>query len=250
MKKNRLVIVIKLGSALLTDGKGKINRECIAEVCRQVAYLMRLGHHVLIVTSGAIASDEHRHRTKNLRAAVGQVKILNIYAQCFANYELEVAQLLLTDEQLLEGKTAVTQAVISEAFREKVVCIINANDVIDSTEIKALKHCADNDVLTSCVCQMLGADMAIIAFTEDGVWDNDRRIIREVRQADLARVMAFAKGGNKLGHGKNGMLTKIKTLGALAAGGTTSILASGKQENFIVRAFLGEADFGTKFIAE
>lgn len=248
MKINRLVIVIKLGSALLTDGKGKINREFISEVCRQVARLMRLGHHVLIVTSGAIASDEHNKRTKNLRAAVGQVKILNIYAQYFAVYGLEVAQLLLTDEQIIGGKTGVTKAVIAEAFRERVVCIINANDVIDSKEIRALAHCADNDVLTGYVCRMIGADMVIIAFTEDGVWNNRHRIIHKVRPADLTRVMAFAKGGNKLGHGNNGMLTKIKTLGALATYGITSILVSGKADNFIIRAFLGEANFGTKFM--
>lgn len=251
MKKTKpSVIVIKLGSALLTDGKGKINREFISEVCRQVAHLMRLGHRVVIVTSGAIASDEHRQRSKNLRAAVGQVKIINIYTQYFDIYGLEVGQGLLTDEQLIGGKTKVTKAVIAEAFREKVVCVINANDVIDSAEIRALAHCADNDVLMSCVCRMINADMAIIAFTKDGVLDDNRRVIHEVRPTDLARIMAFAKGGHKLGHGANGMLTKIKTLGELAAGGTTAILAPGRQENFIIRAFRGEAKFGTKFTAE
>lgn len=250
MKTKRLVIVIKLGSALLTDGKGKINRECIAEVCRQVARLTRLGHHALIITSGAIASDQHRHRSDNLRAAVGQPKIMEIYTQFFDAYGLEVAQLLLTDEQLIGGQTKVTKAVISEAFRENVVCVINANDVIDDEETKALKHCADNDILMSCVCRMLGADLVIIAFTEAGVLDNHGQVIPEVRPADLVRVMAFAKGGHKFGHGKNGMLTKIETLGALAADGVTSILAPGKQENFILRAFNHELNFGTKFIAE
>lgn len=250
MKTKQQVIVIKLGSALLTNGKGKINRGHIAKVCRQVAYLMRLGHRVLIVTSGAIASDQHCHRLKNLRAAVGQVKIMNIYARCFAAYKLEVAQLLLTDKYLIGHGTGITKEVISEAFREKVVCIVNANDVIDSKEIRALEHCADNDVLASCVCRMIGADLAIVALTEDGVWDNDHNIIHEVRQADLTRVMAFAKGGNGLGHGENGMLTKIKTFGALAADGIASILASGKKRNFILRAYEGELSFGTKFIAE
>lgn len=247
-----MIIVIKLGSALLTDGKGKINRECIAEVCRQVAHLMRLGHHVLIVTSGAIASDEHSNRTDNLRAAIGQPKIINIYSQYFDTYKLEVAQLLLTDEQLIGGEDNITTAekVIREAFCEKVVCVANANDVINSKETDALKYCADNDVLTGYICKMLRADMVIIAFTEEGVLDSEHNVIHEVRQTDLARVMSFAKGGNGLGHGKNGMLTKVQTLGALAARGITSILAPGKEENFIIRAFLGEANFGTKFLAE
>jgi glutamate 5-kinase len=250
MKTKKLTIAIKLGSALLTDGKGKIKLEFISEVCRQVAQLMRLGHRVLIVTSGAIASDEHLHRSKNLRAAIGQGKLISLYAQYFHTYGLQVAQLLLTDEQLTEGKTAVTEAVIQEAFRENVVCVINANDVVASTEIKALEHCADNDVLTGLVCRLIDADLAIIGLAEDGVRDNASNIIRVIHQSDLAQVMTYAKGGNKLGHGENGMRTKIKTLGALAVSGTRAIIAPGKQKDFILRAASGEKNFGTVFLSE
>jgi glutamate 5-kinase len=250
MKTKKLTIAIKLGSALLTDGKGKIKQEFISEVCRQVAQLMRLGHRFLIVTSGAIASDEHQHRSKNLRAAIGQGKLISLYAQYFHTYGLQVAQLLLTDEQLTEGKTAVTEAVIQEAFRENVVCVINANDVINDTEIEALKHCADNDVLTALVCRLIDADLAIIGLDENGVRDDQEKIIRQIRQKDLARVLTYAKGGNRLGHGENGMRTKIITFGHLATLGIKAILAPGNAKDFILRAAAGEKNFGTIFLSE
>jgi glutamate 5-kinase len=250
VKTKESTIVIKLGSALLTDGEGKINNEFIAEVCWQVFYLMHKGHRIVIVTSGAVASDEHKNRSKNLRAAIGQGKLLNVYADFFKGYNLEIAQLLLTDDQLLAGRTAVTEKVIREAFQENVVCIINANDVIDSEEIEALKHCADNDILSGLVCRLLNADVLIIAFNEEGIINEKNAIIHEVRKNDLDRVLSLAKGSNHLGHGKNGMKTKIKTLAELASSGTTAILAPGKQKNFIIRAFQNEPNFGTRFIAE
>lgn len=250
MEEKTLVIAIKVGSALLTDGLGKINNEFIAEVCRQVACLMRLGHHVLIISSGAIASDQHLHRSKNLRAAVGQGKIYSTYDKYLEANGFEAAQLLLTDDQLLAGKTSITKGVIQEAFKEKVVCVINANDVIDSTEINALKYCSDNDKLTELVCRLLEADMAIIAFAEQGVKDDNKNVLHEIRKKDLAKALGFAKGGSKLGHGKDGMHTKITVLGSLSAAGTTAVLVPGHEANFILRAFAGEKNFGTKFIAE
>lgn len=248
--KKRIVIVIKCGSALLTNRQGKINKERISEICRQVAQLSRLGHRVAIVSSGAVASDKNHKRSKNLRAAIGQGKIFSTYANYLATYGLEAAQLLLTDEQLLGGNTDITKSVILEAFQENVICIINANDVIDSAEINALEHCSDNDKLMELVCYLIEADVAIIAFAEAGVLDANRRVIHEIRPSDFQAALLLAKGGSALGHGKDGMQTKIMALNNLAASGTRATLAPGRVENFILRAFAGETNFGTKFLAE
>ena len=239
--------MVKLGSALLTNGKGEINESFIADVCEQVSCLITIGHRVLIVSSGAIASDEHTHRSNNLRAAIGQSKLMNIYSKYFHNLSLEVAQLLLTDDYLSEGKTKIAKEVINDAFNEKVICIVNANDVIDDQEIKALKYCADNDVLAKLICRLIEADMIIIGFTEAGLKDNNNKVVHEAKQYELDQLLNFAKGGNELGHGEDGMLTKIKTLWILASDGLTAILAPDKEPNFILRAYNGERKFGTRF---
>ena len=72
-------IGIKVGSKLLTDGKGSINKEFILGVCQQISILIRGGHEVFLVSSGAVASDPHIHRSKNLRAIVGQPDLLKFY---------------------------------------------------------------------------------------------------------------------------------------------------------------------------
>ena len=61
-------------------------------------------------------------------------------------------------------------------------------------------------------------------------------------------IEKYAKGGNKLGHGSDGMATKIKVLGALAEAGIEATLAPGKEKDFILRAVREEKNFGTKFI--
>src|SRR5665647_3225695 len=143
MKKK--IIGIKLGSSsLVVDGK--INCKLINSVCIQIASLVRAGSGVFIVTSGAIASDASMHRSRNLRSAVGQIRIVNEYRLCLDGLGIDGAQILLTDEQLIERenlKTKLTKKIMLEAFSTGVVAIINANDVIDNEEIMALEHCAD-----------------------------------------------------------------------------------------------------------
>jgi glutamate 5-kinase len=242
-------IGIKLGSALLADSKGKIREELIAEVCRQVAQLVRKGHEVFIVTSGAVASDRKSKRSKNLRAGVGQPRIISRYIKYLEVYGIEVAQFLLTDQELTGTGSKTTKATLFEAFKEKVVPVINANDPTNSVELKRLEVCADNDMLFKLVCQLVKADMVIIGFSEKGILDDSKKVLHEVRISELEKILKYAKGGNKLGHGNEGMATKIKVLGFLAEAGIKAILVPGKEKNFILRTVAGEKNFGTKFTA-
>lgn len=249
-KKQR--IGIKLGSALLTDGNGRINDKLLSAVCRQIARLIKDGHEVFIVTSGAIACDEKKHRSKNLRSAIGQPRIMHKYANFLAKYKIDAAQMLLTDECLLNKKNKqcnLLKKILNEAFRENIVPVINANDVIDNQEIKALRYCQDNDVMLKLVCSLVKADLAIIGIDEKGLLDQKNKIVCEVNRENIREILSFIKGGGKLGHGKNGIKTKLKSLWELALLGVSPILVSGKEKNFILRAVAGEKNFGTKFIS-
>jgi glutamate 5-kinase len=250
--KTKQRIGIKLGSALLTDGNGGINNELLQEVCRQTAQLVKEGNEVFIVTSGAIACDKKSYRSKNLRSAVGQPRIMHKYVSFLAQYDVDAAQMLLTDEYLLNKKSKqcnLLKGILNEAFRDGVVPVINANDVIDSQEIKALRHCQDNDVMLKLTCLLVKADLAIIGIREQGLLDRESRVIYEVNRKNLDDILSFVKGGSGLGHGKNGIVTKVRSLWELASLGVSPILVSGKEENFILRAVAGEKDFGTRFVS-
>ncbi len=245
------IIGIKLGSATLVSG-GKIDRKLIRRVCAQVAQLVRDGAGVFIVTSGAIASDASKSRSKNLRSAVGQIRIANEYRVCLEKFGVDAAQMLLTDEQLIDAKiprTALTKKIMLEAFSVGVVPIINANDVIDSEEIKALEYCADNDKLFKLMCLLVGARAAIIGFDQPGFLDFEGRVMHRINVSEIETVLACAKGGSALGHGSEGMRTKILALAELAQAKIEAYLVPAKEKNFILRAVSQEEKFGTRFHA-
>lgn len=241
-------IGIKLGSNLLTTKAGKINEKLILEVCRQVAHLMKNHHEIFIVSSGAVASDAKRHRSKNLRAGVGQIRLMNRYQKFFDIFKIEISQHLLTDREIIGKNNHITRNTLLEAMKEGVVPIINGNDVVDDKELRALEVCADNDVLFKSVCLMLKADLAVIGFGKKGLLNDKNKIVYEVRCGDMKKIMGYAKKGSALGHGDNGMSTKLKVLGDLAQKGMESVLAPGKEMDFILRSAEGEENFGTRFI--
>lgn len=248
MKKK--IIGIKLGSATLVNG-GRIKKGFIKDVCEQVACLMKRGLGVFIVTSGAIASDPIAARSKNMRSAIGQPRLMEVYLRFFGQLGIEGAQLLLTDEQLLDvknAKTKLTKKIMREALAEGVVPIINANDVIDSEEIQALEFCADNDRLFKLMCSLVGADIAIIGFDQAGFLDANKKVMQRIKIAEVDSVLELAKGKSRYGHGKQGMQTKVLALAELAQAGTRVHLAPAKERDFILRCVAGEKDFGTVFV--
>jgi glutamate 5-kinase len=243
------IIGIKLGSAVLvTDGK--INHQLIASVCEQSAKLVASGTGVFIVTSGAIASDNSKDRSKNLRSAVGQARIMNEYYLALEKSGIDCAQMLLIDEQLIDKRNSrarLTEKIMMEAFAVGVVPIINANDVIDSEEIKALTHCADNDKLFKLMCLLVEADVAVIGFDQLGFLDLDGQVMHRIKVSEIEKVLQCAKGSSLLGHGAEGMRTKVLALVELTQVKIQTHLVSAKEENFILRAISDEEDFGTRF---
>jgi glutamate 5-kinase len=240
-------IGIKLGSSLLVDGQGQVDEALIGSICRQVAHLVKKkGCEVFIVTSGAIASDPNSHRSKNLRSAIGQSRIMNCYARHLEGCGIEGAQFLLTDDHLKGVHARLIKRVLLEAFRERVVPIINANDVVDSAEIRALRRCADNDKMLNAVCVLIDADAAIIGFNKAGV-EVSGNVISVVSQQNVQQVLASAKGGSALGHGPNGMRTKVRMLTAMAKRVMFVALVPGREPGCIIRGLAKEDSFGTRF---
>lgn len=248
MEKKKIV-GIKLGSTTLVS-TGNINSQLIRQVCAQVAKLVQDGWGVFLVTSGAIASDINHNHSKNLRSAVGQIRIVNEFRLALEKFGVDGAQMLLTDEQLIEAenpKTALTKKIMLESFSAGVVAVINANDVIDSEEINALENCADNDKLFKLMCLLVGADVAIIGFDQLGFLDLDGQVMHRIKVSEIEKVLACAKGGSALGHGTDGMRTKVLALAELAQAKIEAHLVPAKEDNFILRAVSEEENFGTRF---
>jgi glutamate 5-kinase len=241
-------IVIKGGSSLLVDKKGHIDEEWIMETVRQTAELRRSGNQVIIVSSGAVASDSHKDRSSNLRSGVGQPRLMSRYIKFFDIYGIDVSQHLLTDRDVLGEGSEITKRTLLEAFENGVVPIINGNDVVDDKELKALEVCADNDVLFKSVCLMIKADIGIICFDGEGFIGENGEILHEINVHDFDNIFPYIKDGNELGHGKEGMKVKVQVLTDLAKSGIQAILTPGRRKNSILRSLHNEKRFGTRFV--
>jgi glutamate 5-kinase len=146
-------LVVKLGTSVLTGGSRRLNRAHIVELVRQCAQLHAMGHRIVIVTSGAIAAGrEHLGypelpatiASKQLLAAVGQSRLIQLWEQLFSIYGIHVGQMLLTRADMEDRERFLNARDTLRALLDNsIVPVINENDAVATAEIKV----GDNDNL-------------------------------------------------------------------------------------------------------
>ena len=103
-------IVVKVGSALITHNSDSISTKVMTQLIKQIDYLMSNDIEVILVSSGAVAAgkqvlnstdDSTNVKLKQVFAAVGQSVLVNKYSELFENYDLKVAQTLLTRADII-----------------------------------------------------------------------------------------------------------------------------------------------------
>jgi glutamate 5-kinase len=253
-------IVIKFGTRLLTGGSDHLDQEIISSLVSQVARLHGQGVVPIIVSSGAIASGRHKlglTRTirsipfKQVLASVGQGRLMNIYEKLFEQYNVTVAQALLTKADLSDRAGYLNARNTLLALLElRVVCIVNENDVVAIDEIHEAKF-GDNDNLSAMVANLVDADLLMILtdiaglFTADPHRDPAARLLPQVKRVDSSIERMAASSNGTLGTG--GMVTKVEAAKLAAASGINVVIADGRETDVITRLASGEA-IGTRFL--
>ena len=252
-------LVIKVGSALVTNNGAGLDLAAINEWAKQIAELRQKGRQVVLVSSGAIACGMQRlgwsRRPRAVHelqacAAVGQMGLAQVYETAFASHGLHTAQVLLTHEDLADRKRYLNaRTTLSTLLELGVVPIINENDTVVTDEIKF----GDNDTLGALVANLVDADGLIILtdqlglFTADPRKDASATLIAEARAGDPA-LEAMA-GGAGTQFGKGGMITKVIAAKRAASSGTHTVIASGRETNVMPRLAAGEP-IGTLLVSE
>jgi glutamate 5-kinase len=244
-------VVVKIGTNALTNADGSINEKLLADLVKQAAKI-RTKNNILIVTSGAVGSGKSmlkitRHdevTRRQIFAVVGQVKLMSIYSKLFTKYKLHVAQMLVTKDDFVHRTHYLnTKNCIESLFKEKVVPIMNENDLVAIEELMF----SDNDELAGLISKMICADKLIILTNVAGVYDKKGNVIKEFDAGD--EMPANLTAGEKSSFGKGGMYNKFKTASDVAGNGTEVYIASSKEKDVILRIFNGE-DLGTKFVSK
>ena len=251
-------IVIKVGSAIVTnDGRG-LDHAALAKWSHQIAQLMALGKEVILVSSGAVAEGMQRlgwaQRPSSIHelqaaAAVGQMGLVQAYETSFRQHQIHTAQVLLTHEDLAD-RTRYLNALstLRTLLKLKVVPIINENDTVVTEEIRF----GDNDTLGALVANLIEADVLVILTDQAGLYTADPRqhpeatLVGQAQAGDIA--LEQMAGGAGSGISRGGMLTKILAAKRAARSGAHTIIASGREDNVLVRLAHGET-IGTQLTA-
>ncbi len=256
------LVVLKVGTSAITNTEGDLNTEEMGKLAHQIAVAMKQGNKVVLVTSGAVAAGIAElgipPKPKDVAfqqaaAATGQSVLMAKYRELFKKFDLKVAQILLTAEDLSNRASYVhTCNVLSLLLKIGVVPIINENDVTSIDELMRTEgykiNFSDNDILSVLVAGAICADLVIILSDVDGLYTSDpthpgSELIESVDEI-TAELKNSLTGKSKLGRG--GIQSKIKAAEIATSCGIPVIIANSRRENVLLDVLAGKG-VGTFF---
>lgn len=252
-------LVVKIGSALLTnDGRG-LDADALALWVDQMAALVKEGVELVLVSSGSVAEGMSRlgwkSRPEQLHelqaaAAVGQMGLVQTWEAQFKRHGIHTAQILLTHDDLSDRKRYLNGRSTLRALLDfGVVPIVNENDTVVTDEIRF----GDNDTLGALVTNLVEADGLIILTDQLGLFDKDPRknpdanLITERFAGD--RELDAMAGGSAGVLGRGGMQTKLRAARLAARSGAFTIIVGGRIESVLTRLRQGDV-VGTLLLPE
>jgi glutamate 5-kinase len=255
--KQSKTVIIKLGTSVLTGGTLALDRAHMVELVRQCADLRLKGHHVVLVSSGAIAAGReylgypdlsHTIACKQLLAAVGQSQLIQTWESLFAIYGMKIGQILLTRADLEDRERFLNaRDTVNALISNDIIPVVNENDAVATAEIKV----GDNDNLSALVGILCHADKLLLLTDQKGLFTADPRkdphaeLIREVKKIDDTLRKIAGGSGTVLGTG--GMATKLQAADIARRAGIEVIIAAGRAPN-VIAGVLGETPHGTRFL--
>lgn len=252
-------IVIKIGSALLTNDGAGLDGERIGRWVDQISQLRAMGKEIVLVSSGSVAAGMKRlgfakrpTQVNELQAsaAIGQMELIGMYESHFAKHGLQTAQILLTNEDLSNRRRYLNaRSTLRTLLQLGAIPIVNENDTVVTDEIRF----GDNDTLGALVTNLVEADLLVILTDQQGLFDKNPRDYPDAQLIDYASatdesLISMASGGAGV-LGSGGMLTKVTAASLAARSGADTLIAAGRENNIISRLLSGEL-LGTWLVPE
>ena len=270
--------VVKVGSSVLTDERGRLLPERIERLVEQVTQCSRDHHQPVLVSSGAIACGmatlgllQRPRALAQLQAcaAVGQSELMHLYAEAFARRGILTAQVLLTQDDLASrARFRNAKQTLLTLLHRRVVPVINENDTVAVEEITF----GDNDRLAALVAAAVDAQLLVILSDVDGFLIDGRPVERiEAMGSPRAAVRdpstraRTASAGPSIGmssqgseqkmpalHGtrqttKGGMASKLEAARIVGHSGIPMVIANGLKPSSLVELLAGKP-VGTLFV--
>jgi len=249
-------VVVKIGSGVISTDAG-LDDARVAAIAEDVCGLLDSGLEVIVVSSGAVAAGKGqlgivgRPQTipqKQAAAAIGQTRIIREYKETFQAHNYNVAQVLLTRDDLSNRRRYLNaRNTMMTLLEYGVTPIVNENDTVVVEELRF----GDNDNLSALITSLVEADMLIILSDVDGFYDSNPA---ENPQAKLIPVVervtpeVEAMGSSAVGTlGTGGMVTKLKAAKKASLSGVGTLIVNGRRPKILQQIFAGE-EIGTYFL--
>jgi len=251
-------ITLKVGSNVLTLPDGNPNEKLIAGLVEQIVILKQKDIEILLVSSGAVASGrkvigEPKHcdavSCRQLWAAVGQIRLIQLYSELFGRHGMICSQVLATKEDFRDRRHFLNMRNCLETLlKNNVIPVINENDVVSITELMF----TDNDELSGLITDMMNSDALIILSNIDGIYDGlpsdpASKVIPVVEPGNMTASRFIAP--TKSNFGRGGMLTKFSIAKKVALTGTPIHIANGATENILLNIVEGKKQTVQTFFA-
>ncbi|XP_016448137.2 delta-1-pyrroline-5-carboxylate synthase isoform X2 [Nicotiana tabacum] len=267
-------IIIKVGTAVVTRGDGRLALGRMGSLCEQIRELTTQGFEVILVTSGAVGVGRQRLRYRKLInssfadlqkpqgdldgkacAAVGQNGLMALYDTLFSQLDVTSAQLMVTDNDFRDPDfRRQLNETVNSLLCLKVVPIFNENDAISTRKAPYEDSSGifwDNDSLAALLALELKADLLVLLSDVDGLYtgppsDPQSELIHTYVKEKHEGLITF---GDKSRVGRGGMTAKVKAAVYAAYAGIPVVITSGFANNNIIKALDGER-VGTLFHRE
>ena len=250
----RDLTVIKAGTGVLTKtDDGTLDRAALVHLVSAISGLVNAGHRCLFVSSGAVGSGVSAlglteypkdTATRQACAAVGQARLMQTYSSLFSNFDITIAQVLLTAADLgtPERSKYVSDTLGRLLDEPGILPIINENDSVAVEELKF----GDNDMLSVRVAKLAGAKRVILLTSVDGLLDPaSNALIPEVAEIDdVFRHVREDKGRFSMG----GMASKLEAVRFAVDAGIETHIAHGRHPERLAGIIAGNG-ISTRFRA-
>lgn len=235
-------LTIKIGSALLVDGKtGKLRAQWLRSLAADLAALKAEGRSLVIVSSGAIALGRRLLAldARNLpleqsqaAASAGQIALSQAWAESLGEHGIVTGQILLTPNITEERRYFLNaRTTISTLLGLGAIPIINENDSVATAEIRY----GDNDRLSARVASMIEADCLVLLSDVDGLYsappDKDPHATHQPLVLAITPQIEAMAGGASSHLSRGGMHTKIEAAKIATQAGTAMIIARGTEDH-------------------
>ena len=250
-------VIIKIGSSVLTDSSGSLSESVFEKLAYEISNIRDKNIEVIVVSSGAIASGMKKLNLtqrpteismKQAIAAAGQSTLIWHYERAFSEFNLNVAQILLTLDGLSDRKRFLNaRKTLTTVLSMGIIPIVNENDTVAVEEIML----GDNDNLAAHITTLIEADLLILLSDIDGLYNKDPRVNKDAELLSLIEKIGEDvenTAGDTYGRTTvGGMRTKIEAAKKAAAFGVPTIIANGNNASTLEEIFDGK-EVGTLFL--